>query len=220
METYTHLDATERFIRLSGFLFLLFGVMAVVFRIIQFLILGDPPLEELVVTQSFLILQGIPSLVAGIFFLLGAFALYLRQANRIGLVGMVIFLFAVSAQTISTGAMWTYAFTAPVLAREAPFLLTSASSGIVKAVIGSMFLGQIGWLLMAIMALKAKVIPQWASLVAIGSIILVVVMTPFAQTQILRLIYNILLGAGPLAIGYVLWKGKRSKPVGTNELGG
>ena len=66
METNTHLDATERFIRLSGFLFLLFGVMAVVFRIIQFLILGDPPLEELVVTQSFLILQGIPSLAVAI----------------------------------------------------------------------------------------------------------------------------------------------------------
>ena len=42
--------------------------------------------------------------------------------------------------------------------------------------------------------------------VSVSSIILVVVMTPFAQTQLLRLIYNILLGVGPLSIGYVLWR--------------
>jgi hypothetical protein len=42
-------------------------------RLIQFFLLGDPPLEELVVTRAFLITQGIPSLVAAIFFLLGAF---------------------------------------------------------------------------------------------------------------------------------------------------
>jgi hypothetical protein len=107
---------------------------------------------------------------------------------------------------LSSGAMWTYAFTAPVLAREAPYLLTSASSGIIKAVIGSMALGQVGWLLLTIVSLRARVIPRWAVLVAIFSILLVVVMTPFAQTQLLRFIYNVLLGAGPLAIGYVLWR--------------
>jgi hypothetical protein len=74
-------NSTTQFIRASGFLFFLFGLLAVVLRIIQFFVLGDPPLEELVV-----------------------------------------------------------------------------------------------------------------------------IMTPFAQTQLLRLIYNVLLGAGPLAIGYVLWR--------------
>jgi len=208
VEANAHSDSIERFIRWSGFLFLLFGLMAVLFRIVQFFVLGDPPMEELVLAKSFLVLQGIPSLVTAIFFLLGVAALYLRQANRSGLVGLIIFIIAFSALAISTGAMWTYAFTAPVLAREAPSLLTSTSSGVIKAVLFSMILGQEGWLLMAASAFLVNVIPRWASLVAITSIILVVVMTPFAQTQLLRLVYNVLLGVGPLAVGFVLWRGK------------
>ena len=69
-----------------------------------------------------------------------------------------------------------------------------------------MMLGQVGWLLLAIDAYRVQVIPRWAALVAIGSLLLVLLMTPIAQTRLLRLIYNILLSAGPLAIGYVLWK--------------
>ena len=64
----------ERFIRVSGLLFFLFGLLAVILRITQFTILGDPPLEEIVLTREFLALQGIPSLLAGVFFLLGTTA--------------------------------------------------------------------------------------------------------------------------------------------------
>jgi hypothetical protein len=198
--------STNRFIRVSGFLFFLFGLLAVVLRIIQFLVLGDPPLQELALSKGFLILQGIPSLLAAIFFLSGCNALHLRQADRVGLAGLVAYLLAFSAMVLSAGAMWTYAVTAPFLAREAPELLTSASSGIIRAVLASMALGQVGWLLLALVSLRAKVIPQWALLLAVGSIALVLVLTPFAQTQLLRLIYNVLVGAGPLAVGYVLWR--------------
>lgn len=206
METELGKDSIPRFIRASGFLFFVFGVAAALLRIIQFLVLGDPPMEVLVLGKGFMALQGIPSLLAAIFFLCGSSALYLRQADRLGSVGLVTYFFAFSALVISFGAMWTYAFTAPVLAREAPHLLTSASSGIIQAVVGSMALGQVGWLILVVASLRAGVIPRWALFIAILSIILVVIMTPFAQTQLLRLIYNLLLGAGPLAIGYVLWR--------------
>jgi hypothetical protein len=96
-----------RFIRTSGLFFLIFGAMAVLFRVTQFIVLGDPPLEELVVAPGFLALQGIPTLVA-----------------------------------------------------------------------------------------------------AVGSIVLALVLTPFAATPFLRLLFNVLLGAGPLAVGYVLWRGQ------------
>lgn len=48
--------------------------------------------------------------------------------------------------------------------------------------------------------------PRWALTVAILSIGMVVVLTPFAQSQALRFIHNLLLGLGPLAIGLVLWR--------------
>ncbi|MGD8814824.1 MAG: hypothetical protein PVI78_10155 [Anaerolineales bacterium] len=206
MQTSQYPASWDRFIRTSGFLFLLFGLMSVLFRLTQFLILGDPPLEELVLTRTFMVLQGIPSLLAAIFFLSGSTALYLRQAHRLGVLGLIVYFVAFAALVISTGAMWTYAFTAPVLAREAPQLLTTVSSGIVQAVLLSMMLGQIGWFLLVVVSFKANIIPRWALFVAVFSMILVIVMTAFAQTPILRLIYNLLLGMGPLAIGYVLWR--------------
>ena len=65
-------EAIQRFFQVSGFLFFLFGIAAILFRIVQFIILGDPPLEILVLRKEFLALQGIPSLVVAIFFLLGS----------------------------------------------------------------------------------------------------------------------------------------------------
>ncbi len=91
---------------------------------------------------------------------MGASALYLRQVDGTDVVGIVIFLITFAALSISTGTMWTYAFPAPVLAREAPFLLNLDSRWIVKGVIGSIFLYQIGWLLKAIVVQTAKEIPQ------------------------------------------------------------
>ena len=57
----------NRFIRVSGFTFFLFGIVAILLRVLQFLILGDPPLEILVLRGKFLALQGIANLVVTIF---------------------------------------------------------------------------------------------------------------------------------------------------------
>jgi hypothetical protein len=194
------------FIRIGGFLFFSFGIAALLFRIIQFGILGDPPLEILVLTDEFLFLQGVPSFIVAIFFLVGATALYMRQIQELGRIGLVIYFISFSMLVLSSGAMWTYAFTAPQLAVEAPQLLTSPSSRIVRSVIASLALGQIGWLLLVLVSFRSRKIPKWALWVSFSSILLVIIMTPFTQTQFLRLFYNVLLGAGPLAIGYVLWR--------------
>ena len=193
-------------IRIGGFLFFSFGIAALLFRIIQFGILGDPPLEILVLTDEFIFLQGIPSLIVAVFFLIGATVLYLHQAQQLGWIGLVIYFISFSMLVLSSGAMWTYTFTAPELARKAPQLLTSPSGGIVRSVMASLALGQIGWLLLVLVSFRSRKIPRWALWVSIISILLVIVITPLAQSQLLRLIYNILLGAGPLAVGYVLWR--------------
>ena len=155
-------ESFQRFIRVNGFLFFLFGLAAIVFRIVQFFILGDPPLEILVLRKEFLVFQGLPSLVVAIFFLLGSTALYLRQADQLGMLGLVIYILSFSALVVSSGTMWTYAFTAPVLAREVPDLLTSPSSEIIQAVIASMALGQIGWLFLVLVSFKTRKVPRWS----------------------------------------------------------
>lgn len=206
MQTIKDQEAIRFFVRACGLLFFSFGVSAIFMRIVQFFILGDPPLEILVLTDEFLFLQGFPSLIIAVFFLFGATALYIHQAPQLGRIGLIIYFISFFMLVLSSGAMWTYAFTAPELAREAPQLLTSPSSGIIQSVITSMAIGQIGWLLLVLVSFKSGKIPRWALWVSIISIVLVVVMTPFTQSQLDRLIFNILLSVGPLAIGYVLWR--------------
>ena len=205
-------SAIPRFIRLTGLLLVLFTIIVVLLRFVQFVMMGDPPLVDLVQTDGFMWLQGIPSLIAAVFFLLGITGLYLRQADESGLFGLASYIFAFFAVTLSAGAMWTYAFTAPIVAREAPALLTDASHCLIVAVLGSMLIGQVGWLLMGISALRANVIPKWASLILIASVLLVIAMAPLATTQLYRLAYNTLLGVGPITIGYVLWRDKIHAP--------
>jgi len=101
--------------------------------------------------------------------------------------------------------MWTYAFTAPALAQEAPQLPASDSS-IITAVLVAMAAGLVGWFFLLLASWRANILPRWAVLAAIMSIVLAVNLTPFAQTQLMRFIYNVLLGAGPALLGYVLWR--------------
>jgi hypothetical protein len=208
----------QRFIRVSGFLFFCFGIAAILFRIIQFFIFGDPPLEILVLRKEFLFLQGIPSLFVAIFFMLGSTVLYLRQASKLGIICLITYYFTYATLVLSSGAMWTYTLTAPVLASEAPELLTSPSSGIIQSVLLSLAIGQVGWLFLVLISFRTREIPRWALLVSIISSVLVLLMTPFVQTQLLRLIYNILLGAGPLGIGFVLWKDRSGKNLTSDSI--
>ena len=196
----------DLFIRVSGFLFFAFGLLAVLFRIVQFFVMGDPPLELLVLDRRFLYFQGLPSLLAAIFFLSGVSALYLRQASQLGWSGLIVYFLAFSALVISSGAMWTYAFTAPVLAREAPHLLASPNSGIIQAVLASMVLGQVGWLMLLLVSIRGRNVSRWATILALVCISLVVVLAPYTQTQFMRLLYNVLLGTGPLVVGFALWR--------------
>ncbi len=49
-------SASVRFVRVSGLFFFLFGLLAVILRLVQFLVLGGPPLEELALEGGFLAL--------------------------------------------------------------------------------------------------------------------------------------------------------------------
>jgi hypothetical protein len=198
--------ALARFVRFAGLLLVTFGVLMILFRVAQFLILGDPPLDELVQHPLFLPLQGLPGLAAAVAFLLGITGLYLRQAERSGTLGLIAYLLAFFAVSVSAGVMWAYAFAGPPIARHAPQLLTDVSAGLTVPILLSLSLGQLGWLLMGVTALRARVIPRWASWLLIGSVLLLFVLAPLATSQLARLAYNTLLGLGPLAVGYVLWR--------------
>ena len=178
---------------------------AVLVRFVPSFIFKDPPLEELVQAQGFIPLLGIPSLLSALVFMLGLAGLFLKQLRQIDVMGAVVFLFAFVGVALSYGAIWSYALVTPEIAALAPELLLDPSSGLVMATLISFMLGQVGWLLVGVWSFLKGSIPRWSSLTMIISILGAMGLSPFAETQAIRLLFNVLLGIGPAVIGYVLW---------------
>jgi len=202
----------SKFTRLSGLLLLVFSLIVIFVRFVQFALFNDPPLDELVQTQGFILLLGIPSVLSAIFFLVGLAGLYIKHIQRLGVFGNWVFLAAYLGIQLSAGAIWSYAFVAPAIAPIAPELLASPSSGVVRWTLISFLLGQVGWLLAGLWTFWVAVLPRWSSLTLVLSIAAGIALAPFADTQLLRLLFNILLGIGPGAIGVALWRGDQRSP--------
>jgi len=193
-------------VRISGILLFVFSILVVLVRFVQFYLFKDPPLEDLVQAQGFIPMLGIPSLLSALFFLIGLGGLFLKQLRHIDVMGAVVFLFAFVGVALSYGAIWSYALATPGIAALAPELLVDPSSVLVMATLISFMLGQVGWLLVGVWSFLKGSIPRWSSMTLIFSILGAMALSPFAETQTVRLLFNMLLGIGPAVIGYVLWR--------------
>jgi hypothetical protein len=201
-------DTISKFIHISGIMLVAFSIVVVAARFVQFFLFKDPSLEELVQREAFIPLLGIPSVLSAIFFLVGLTGIYLKHIYRIGVFGNLIFITAFIGIQLSAGAIWSYAFATPAIAPVAPDLLTNPSSGIVRATLISFLLGQLGWLMVGTWTFWVGLLPRWSSLTLILSIAAGIAIAPFADTQILRFLFNVLLGIGPGVIGMVMWRGQ------------
>jgi hypothetical protein len=156
---------------------------------------------------GFTLLLGIPSLLASILILFGVIGVYLVQVKESGLFGLTAFIIAFVGVVLSTGANWTYAFVSPAISKNAPYLLEGdpAGQGLVNAIMISYLMAQIGLFVLGISMLRTNIFPKWVSITLIGSIIFVGILSPFAESQFLRVLYNVIIGLGPIVIGYYLF---------------
>jgi hypothetical protein len=139
--------------------------------------------------------------------------LYARQARQAGRFGLAAFLIAFAGLSLSFGGNWAYAFAAPELAKAAPGVLdnpTAFSSVLSAGLMVSYLLGVAGWLLMGVATLTARVLPRWPAVTMIVSIILVGVMLPLfgSLSPAVKILFNVLISAGPAALGYAVWMEK------------
>lgn len=196
-------------IRLSGMAALIGGIFIILARVFQVLLYGAAPLSIQAASPHFFAALGLPGLIGSLGFLIGLMGLYARQAVRSGLIGLIVFLMAYLGIALSLGANWGYAFIAPYLARQDPSLLDTSFTDPGWGVLGpgfaySYLAGGIGWLLMGILTMLVGVLPRWVGATIVVSIVLstVVPLEPHGPGGIL---INLLLSAGPMAIGYALW---------------
>ena len=197
----------QKLLRACGLASFIGGLLEILIRIPQFTIFEDQPLSILAGQPGFVWLLGLPSLVAGILITFGVLGVFILQAESSGTFGLVAFLTAFVGVLLSIGANWTYAFVSPVLAQQVPYVLEGdpAGRGLITALMVSYLSAQVGLLFLGFSMLWAGVFPRWVSWTLIGSILAVWALSPFAGTQGLRFLYNILIGAGPIVIGYYLF---------------
>jgi hypothetical protein len=172
----------------------------------QFTIFGDEPLAMMAKQEHFIPLLGLPSLVASIFITFGIIDVYLLQGEKAGIFSLIAFLIAFIGLTLSISVNWRYVFVSPILAKNSPFFLEGdpAGQGLITAILLSYLAAQIGLLILGISMLMTRIFPKWVSLTLIGSIVAVGLLSPIADTKVLRFLYNALIGLGPIVIGFFL----------------
>ena len=140
----------------------------VVLGVIPVFFIGDDPTSTITATAALHIVPWQMLLVVGLP------GMYLRQAERVGLLGLVGFLFTLFYILILGVAGDTInALVIPFLASQAPALLKgSQPAGLEAFYIVGQLLGFVGGILLGIATLRAAVFSRWASLLLIVGAVL------------------------------------------------
>lgn len=177
--------ATSSLFRLSGIALVLAAALFAVAEVISFYIFADYgeayDLREIALTDSFL-LQSLLTLFAGALLLGGMVGLYLRQAEAAGKSGFVGFVLAFFVTVFVVGDFYANTFVTPLVARGAPAFLDNPLSGFLQVWLPFDFvLLALGWLLLAVATLRARVYPRGPSWVLLVGVSLALVPVPLAN---------------------------------------
>jgi len=152
------------------------------------------------------VLWGILTLISEMLILLGLIGLYARQTQSAGVLGLIGFLLAFIGQTLQLGASYVITFAIPMIAREAPTLLTGAtgldlSSPLREALLITSVIYSLGWILFALATVSARLLPHWGAWLLIIGII-------SGFVTILRPLQPLIVGIAFLWLGFALWSSR------------
>lgn len=148
-------------------------------------------------------------LVGFILVFFGLLGLYARQAEKAGIVGVVVFALVTVFTMMLISLAWLMAFVVPSLAEAVPAYLDAEPTG--RLGIGFM-LGWLGapvsWLLLGGLTLYTRVLPRWITLTFIGGVFVNLVLgfvLPENVSSLLWIINEVIAAASIGILGYGLW---------------
>ena len=164
---------TNTLVRWGGLAALVSGVVGIALEIALFVIIGDQPMSIAGLTPQWMVLLVI-MLVEMMLAMLGLVALYARQNQNAGTLGVVAFVTAVVGSMMLSGYAWAGTFDVPAFAEAAPEFLdafeASPSGAVFAGVILSFLSFGLGWFLFGLASLRAEVLPRGSSwLVMVGA---------------------------------------------------
>lgn len=199
--------STSNLIRWGGLAVLLGGVMWGLQKIgWQLFIGGQDPRTYPQPAATTLWVMG---LVAALLILIGLPALYARQAEQAGRLGLIAFLVVFTGMALVTGNAYFGTFIQSglvdliVLAEEAGVAVQEPAAAAAGFMI-ALLLYLLGWILFGLASLRARVLPRWAAGLVLAGLVLGFL---FLATGI-TLLGLPLTEIGIAALGYALWREK------------
>jgi hypothetical protein len=201
----------QNLMRLRGFALLAAGVLLALF----FLLHpggGDPPTIEaarhpLYGAEHAL---GVAALVLVLF---GLDGIRERQSGKLGLLGAVGHGLAFVGSALMLGVLFFDGFVSPILAMNAPQLLSATGPfntfpTILPLILAGVIWG-LGFVVLGVAALRASILPRWGSwLVIVGSIVINLPPQPVGPVPLLVITLGaVAMSAGLAWWGYAIWLG-------------
>lgn len=194
--------SSSNLIRWSGLAALVGGVLIVISDVLNAVFFPVEPGSEVMLTSPWFIVQ-ILGLVALAFITLGLVGMYTRQAQKSGTLGLIAFVMTFSGMLMVFGLSWGEPFLGPLVAEQAPGLLSAEPSGVlVVGSILSIVLFALGWFLFGLASLRAGVLSRGAAILMIIGALL-----SFVLTLLDLPLWSVVLGAAVTWMGYALWSG-------------
>lgn len=158
-------------IRWGGLAAIASALFAVLSFVLYTAIVGDDRLSEAATSGVFFLPSG-AQLLAMVLLLIGLVALYIRQAEMFGPLGVISFSLALLGTTLAAGALWSQVFVVPRLAEAAPRVVDQAGGSVLAGFLLSFLLLGVGWILFGVATLRTRVFPRWAAiLLIVGAVI-------------------------------------------------
>jgi hypothetical protein len=162
------------FIRLGSVAAMSSALLALLSFVLYLLIVGGARISEAATSTAFFLPSG-AQLLAMALLLIGLVALFGRQAEVFGVLGLTGFVLALLGTTLAAGAAWSQVFVVPRLAEVAPTVADQGTGSVLAGFLLSFLLFGVGWVVFGVATLRTRLFPRWAViLLIVGAVISIV----------------------------------------------
>lgn len=153
--------------------------------------------------------------IASLLILFGLVGVYLRQSEKVGVLGVIGFVLAFAGSALDVGGQVIFgAIIQPFIAAQAPEWLDPVSpfASSTKLALALIYLPLLlGYVLLGLATLRAGIFPRlgsWLIILAVPIGVLGIAFVGSSFQGILQVLGGLVLGFGLLIWGYALWSGK------------
>ena len=194
--------------KLFGISLVLGGLLLILLNIFLTPLLPSDQSEVVLRTSTVYYLRSLTSGLTAIFLLLGCIGIYLIQRSKAGVFGTITFLVAFIGNSLIVCVEWSNLFVLSAVSQSYPEALSILDQSKLMEVGFATAAGlfALGWILIAVSAIKIKVFPYWIPVSLITGLVLIAVLgaTPLGLAG--TIIGNVVFGLGIVTMGMKLVK--------------